>query len=323
MSFDILTIGDYSLDVILEIPADNSHYRIDKTAGTINLRREDKILAKSLNLSIGGNACNVAVGLSRLGIKTSYMTFIGDDFSSDMLRKEMEAESVDLSYSVRGAGMRGNYSTTLFLENEKTIIVYNHPNIYRLPQDLPRDKMVYVSSLGPDYLEFLKELVLYCQKQNIVLAFNPASHQFQDGLEKYSFIFSDTDYLFVNKYEANKMLNTEEPDIKILFNSLLKLGAKCVVITDGENGAYASDGINSYFCQTYKLPVVQKTGAGDAFASGFLAAVHQGKTIRDGLVYGSINAASVIAGVGPHQGLLHKNELTEFLTKSPPSVVEL
>ena len=98
-----------------------------------------------------------------------------------------------------------------------------------------------------------------------------------------------------------------------------ELGPKIVVITDGPKGAYASDGENRFEMPLYPdpAPPVDRTGAGDSFASTFVAAIIKGNTIEGALQWAPINSMSVVQKVGAQAGLLKEKELEDFLRKSP------
>jgi len=106
------------------------------------------------------------------------------------------------------------------------------------------------------------------------MGFNPGTYQLRFGAEKLREIYKHTYVLFVNREEAAYVLHTKSEDIKKLFKGLHALGPKVVVITDGPAGAYASDGVNKYFMPSYPdpKPPISRTGAGDAFSTGFSVA---------------------------------------------------
>jgi sugar/nucleoside kinase (ribokinase family) len=104
-----------------------------------------------------------------------------------------------------------------------------------------------------------------------------------------------------------------------LINKLHELGPRIVVVTDGPNGAYASDGENRFKMPLYPDPAepVDRTGAGDSFASTFVAALIKGNTIEGALQWAPINSMSVVQKVGAQAGLLGEKELEKFLRESP------
>jgi sugar/nucleoside kinase (ribokinase family) len=93
------------------------------------------------------------------------------------------------------------------------------------------------------------------------------------------------------------------------------------VVTDGPRGAYASDGVARYHVPAYPdpRPPQERTGAGDAFASGLLAALTRGDTLELGLAWAPINAMSAVQQVGSQTGLLYETDLPDHLKCAPDS----
>ena len=108
-------------------------------------------------------------------------------------------------------------------------------------------------------------------------------------------------------------------DVHDLLNRLHALGPKIVVITDGPAGAYASDGQNRFKMPLYPdpKPPYDRTGAGDAFASTFVAEIVKGNTIEGALQLAPINSMSVCQKIGAQAGLLSDTEIQNFLSNAP------
>jgi ribokinase len=98
-----------------------------------------------------------------------------------------------------------------------------------------------------------------------------------------------------------------------------ELGVNHVVITDGPNGAYASDGQQMLFMPIYPdpKPPYDRTGAGDAFASTRTAALSLGETLETALAWAPINSMNVSQYIGAQEGLVTKEKLNEFLQSAP------
>ena len=111
--------------------------------------------------------------------------------------------------------------------------------------------------------------------------------------------------LILNREEAVTVGGGNHEDVHDLINKLHELGPKIVVVTDGPGGAYASDGQNYFKMPLYPdpAPPVDRTGAGDAFASTFVAALAKGLSLEDALRWGPINSMSVVQKVGAQAGL--------------------
>jgi ribokinase len=139
------------------------------------------------------------------------------------------------------------------------------------------------------------------------------------GTERLQRIYARSAVLILNREEAALVGGGNHDDIHDLFNHLHALGPKIVVITDGPNGAYASDGENRWQMPLYPdpAPPVDRTGAGDSFASTFVAALAKGNTIEGALQWAPINSMSVVQEVGAQAGLLSEKDIDEFLRNAP------
>ena len=108
----------------------------------------------------------------------------------------------------------------------------------------------------------------------------------------------------MNKQEAVSLFGNLEPQ------SLCQAAAEYVrtaIVTDGPNGAYAYDGQDSYHQPiSADVPVIDRTGAGDAFASGVVAGLAWGDSLEEALQFGSENSTSVVQHVGAHAGILYR-----------------
>ena len=123
--------------------------------------------------------------------------------------------------------------------------------------------------------------------------------------------------LFINVEEAQMISRESTLEIHHLATALWKLGPKKVVITDGKNGAYSFDGKELMHCPIFPGKLVEATGAGDAFATGFLGALMHGQLHNEALRWGSVNSASVVGKVGPQPGLLSSTQIRTRLRKHP------
>ena len=123
----------------------------------------------------------------------------------------------------------------------------------------------------------------------------------------------------VNREEAVLISHGDHGDIHDLFDKLHGLGPKTVLISDGHDGAYASDGQNRWKMPIYPdpKPPFERTGAGDAFTSTFVAALAKGASVEEALLWAPINSMSVVQKVGAQAGLLKEKELQQLLHHAP------
>jgi len=150
-------------------------------------------------------------------------------------------------------------------------------------------------------------ILTYINKNpSIGVAFNPGTLQLREGLEALKNILAVTDVLFLNKDEAEMLLDAKFSNAGEAHEKLAALGPKITVITDGANGAGVFDGNQFLASKPVNAPqkIVDRTGAGDAFASGFLAALFYKKPLQTALLWGMKNSESKLGHIGGINGLL-------------------
>ena len=111
--------------------------------------------------------------------------------------------------------------------------------------------------------------------------------------------------LNVNMQEAQLLAKSKSRDVKTLAKKIRNEGMY-LIITDGPRGSYLVSDEGTVFARPRTIPVVSRTGAGDAFGSGTVAALIKGHSIEDALKIGTINAEGVIQSYGAKQGILKK-----------------
>ncbi|OGJ40927.1 MAG: hypothetical protein A2378_03270 [Candidatus Pacebacteria bacterium RIFOXYB1_FULL_44_10] len=256
------------------------------------------------------------------------MTNIGDDKNGVECIEALQEESVGTQFIAICKNHKTNYHYVLWFEDDRTILI-KHENYDRKLYDFNKPKWVYLSSLGENSLEFHYEFEKYLNDHpEIKLAFQPGTFQMKFGKDALKGIYKKSDVFFCNKEESQRILNSEENDIKNLLKMISTLGPKIVVITDGPKGAYSYDGKEMLFMPPYPdpAPPLERTGAGDAFSSTFTAALALGKTVREAITWAPVNPMSVVQQIGARAGLLTRGELEEYLKKAPtdyePRVIE-
>jgi sugar/nucleoside kinase (ribokinase family) len=325
---DLLSIGDASIDTFMAPLESETLCRLDSKECFIAFSYGAKIPVKNLDFSIGGNAANNSVGTKRLGINTGIVLTIGQDSVAEMIVNRLYQEGVDLTYVIEQPATTSNYSTIVNYSGERTIFVYHAPRSYEFPVQLPVVPWIYLTSMGESFRPFYNHMVEWMKKNPTVkLAFNPGSWQLRADYKDIADIMGLSYLLFVNREEAEKLTNFGESagrDRELLI-ALNKLGPKMCVITDGGIGAFAYDSINGKFFRVGVMPVdaYERTGAGDAFGSGCLAALIHGKGLDEGLLWGTCNSASVIGYTGSQKGLLKDAEMSVWIERAKSSGVEV
>lgn len=311
--YDIISVGDATLDVFVNLIEANVLCSLKTDVCQLCLSYADKIPVEKVQRVIGGNAANNAVGSSRLGLKAAFYSIVGNDVTGKQIIETVKREKVSTEYVHIDRKQESNYSVVLNYKAERTILVYHIDRKYKLPK-LKSTKWIYLTSMGKNHQNLHDELLAHVKKTGVKLGFNPGTHQLKQGLEKLRPLLQVTTVLFVNKEEAKRLVG-EIADMKELLMAVRHVGPQVAVITDGEKGSYAYDGQSFWKCAITDTPVVERTGAGDSFATAFLAAMNHGKSVPDAMQWGTMNSASVITKVGPQAGLLTKKQMVTWLKK--------
>jgi ribokinase len=318
---DIISIGDAMLDTFLRlkeaivVPMGEEHNPM------LCLTYADKILVESMEQQIAGNAANNAVGSARLGMKAAFYSVVGNDDSGKKIIAAMKREKVSTEYLRVDKMLPTNYAVVLNYNGERTQLIYRVERAYSLPR-LKRSEWVYYTAIGRNHVNLEEEIVQYVKKTGAKLAFNPGDYQLLRGAKALKNVLQMTEVLFVNKEEGYKLVGRCE--MNDLLQRLANLGPKKVVVTDGSKGACAYGDGKSYCMGIFPVKLVEMTGAGDAFATGFVAALHHKKDIPEALRWGTANSTSKISYVGPQKGLLTKKGMVQMLkkfTKIKPELV--
>ena len=312
----VLSIGEATLDCFVFLKDAEVRCELHHAKCMLCIHYADKILAEKLVFTVGGNAANTSVSFARLGLESQLYSVVGDDDNGRRILAALEKEGVDQRYIQRFDGMT-SYSTAIVFQGERSLLVYHEPRDYNLPNFEPVD-WVYLTSMGKDYPRAYEKALAFVKKTGAKLSFNPGSFQLKDGVSALKKYFAATEVLFVNKEEAMHL--TERPasaTFADLAEALYDYGVKIVNITDGPKGAYCFDGKELLFLDIIPSEIAQRTGTGDAYGSGFTAALLNGETMDLALGWGMANAAEVVSQIGRQTGLPTKDRLLELLNDHP------
>lgn len=306
----IVCIGKATQDVFL-----SSKIAFAPHVGLDGKQYEELPLGSKLDVddvvfSTGGNASNASVTFARQGLHSVYVWNLGDEISSHAILKDMDDNGVDTSLVKQEKTLRTSYSTILLAPNgERTILNY-HGSVPRGDaSDLNLDKIekidwLYVSALGD--IEILSSIISNLKSKNPKVLLNPAGSELAN-IDKLRTILEEVEIIVVNKEEAQKIVEGQS-----LIELARHLNNYCPValVTDGPNGSVVSDRKQVLSAGMYEdIPVVDRTGGGDAFASGFLARYAMGKGIEEALTFASANSTSVVSQIGAKAGILHSDAI--------------
>lgn len=316
--WDILSVGDSTLDIFLDVPEATTECRLDSRACVLCFSYADKVPVRALKRVVGGNAANNAVGTARLGLRTAVYGVTGDDEWGRNIQRTLRAEGVDTRFLTLAKGQESNTSVVLSHKGERTILIYHVPRRYVWPTKLPRCRYLYLTSMRRGFEPNHPKIIRYLVHTKAKLVFQPGTFQLSLGLAKLKPLLKVTELLVLNREEAAGLLSCQ-PSAQIgeLLHGLRQLGPKMVSVTDGQAGAWGCDGSACYEAPIFPGDRIEATGAGDAYATAFTAALALGKSFREAMAWGPVNAASVVGQIGPQAGLLTRSQLEGRLRRLP------
>ncbi len=323
--YDIFVIGSATREVFLQSKAFTARNDASSETGQVEVfPLGSKIEVDKIAFASGGAGTNTAVTFARQGFKTVCVGVIGNDISGHEILRELEAEGVNVDHFQKHKDDYSAYSVVLVDKSgERTILTYKGEVRHFDANKIHFDKLVagwcYIDSLG-GHFDVLEKTIAHCKKNKIKIAYNPGGKELAFGLEKLKPQLEQVDVLFVNKNEGEGLLN-QSGNSKQVANELQKITKGIVSVSDGPRGVVVVDHEGStYTAGIPDSPVIERTGAGDAFGSGFVSQImindkvqmsNDEKIIR-AIQYGTANASSVVTQFGAKAGILKKGDNGEW-----------
>lgn len=324
--YDFVAIGDIVVDAFIELSKDDADVSQDLDTGrqTLHMPFGQKLPYDNVTvINAVGNSPNAAVSAHRLGLKSALVANLGHDRNGKDCLETLRTEGVHTEYVKLHENKITNYHYVLRYGPERTILIKHETFPYTLPNFTKPPRFIYFSSIGEHGVPHHHEIAAYVKSNpETKLVFQPGTFQIKLGPTELHDLYAVTEIFFCNKEEAQQILQTTEQHVPTLIRGLRTLGPKLPVITDGPNGAYVIDEHDqAWHMPMYPDPAdpVDRTGAGDAFASTFTAAIALGKTPEEALSWGPVNSMSVVQYIGAQEGLLSRAQLEEFLDSRPDS----
>jgi sugar/nucleoside kinase (ribokinase family) len=307
MKFDVITIGAAVRDVFL---ASDKFIAIKsnkfKTGLGECMSLGSKIELDKIFLTTGGGATNAAATFSSLGFKTACIAKIGNDAPGRDVLEDLQKFKVNTKLIKQVPKGQTAYSTILtMMDGERTVLVYRGVSSSFKSSDIAwkalwKTKWIYLTSLGGD-IALAKKIIEHAHSHKVKIAWNPGSGELKKGFRTFEPLLAKIDILNMNLEEA-ELLTKEKTPRKML----KKLGSTGTVriITDGTKGSYVLKDNHIIHSKTSGTKGISRTGAGDAFGSGFLASYIKHNDIKKAAQTGTLNAESVIKSFGAKEGIL-------------------
>lgn len=306
----MLCIGAAVQDVFLSNTDAFTPVCIDPEHCFAQLEMGAKADVNTIEFSTGGGAMNAATTFARQGLESIFVGKIGHDPAGEAVLADLDKESVDAKHMVYSKKYNTGYSVILLAPSgERTILTYRGASThYRVEnfehvQKIKADWLV-LSTLSGSF-ELLEFLLRWAHENGIKVAFNPGKKELEDA-QRLANLLPYLEILSVNKEEAQ--LFVEGSTTKELAIELVQ-SVPYVLVSDGPNGAVAASEETVVSAGLYEdVPVLDRTGAGDAFTSGFVSQIALGRSLEEAITFASANSTSVVTKIGAKAGILHGSD---------------
>jgi len=295
---------------------------------------DEESYIKDFDANPGGSAANTIIGLSRLGISTSYIGKIAHDQEGEILEMNLSSQGVFVNNLIDSE--KGNSGKVLgFIDEDGERALYVDAGVndeIKIDEinidNVNTSKILHLSSFFGDSFNTQKELLDYIQ-DSIILSLDPGMFYAKKGINALKKILNRTNILLINENELMILFkeyyskidgintdNSNPDDIALTFRDLaihiLDDGIATIVVKRGDKSVYAiNNNDEEVKVPIFKTDVVDTTGAGDSFNAGFLYSYLKGYSLEKSCLIGNWVASKCVENIGT-LGLPDKNQMEEF-----------
>lgn len=312
--FDVITFGSATRDLFLRSPDFKIIDCADFVSGrALAVGAGSKVYIDDLIFATGGGGTNCAATFALQGLKTSFVGLIGDDAGGREILKELDKFGISKRFVKTTQKAKTPYSIILSAGAERTILVYEGASHKLSGGDfdwggLKKAKWFYLSGLSGDSAELFQPIINFAAEHKIKLAVNPGKTQLTSNLDILKKCLDKINILIVNQEEASIVTDVDFKNEEALFKKFDELVSGIAVMSKGPQGVAVSDGQNIWRAGIPESEYLDRTGAGDAFGSGFVTTIIKGQSIEEAIQLGTANATSCVQQIGAKNGLLKKEE---------------
>jgi Sugar kinases, ribokinase family len=269
-----------------------------------------KFNVNKIDFSTGGGASNAATTFARQGHQAIFMGVIGKDPAGDAVSIALDREGINTRYVQYQSEYNTGYSLILLAPNgERTILTYRGASTHYNKEYFDISKVekcdwLYATAMNGK-MNIFKTMFLQAKANGMQVAWNPGKNELKEQKALLN-LLPLVDVLIVNKEEAKQIVSGNT--IVSLAKKLADL-VSVAIVTDSQNGSVVSDGETVLKAGLYDRVqrTVDRTGAGDAYGSGFVVKLAEGKNLEEAMLFANANSSSVCRAIGAKTNILQKN----------------
>ena len=313
--YDIITFGSATRDIYLKskkflsLPGEKF-----VTGEGICLALGSKTEVEDILFFSGGGGTNTAVTFKNQGFKVAYCGMVGNDFFGNLIIEELKKLKIEAGFVRKTKTKPTNLSVFLaYPGKDRTILVYRGASDLLSKKDIPwaeikKSRWFYLAPFSGKLAGLTQELVDFAKKNKIKVAFNPGYNQLTLPKKILERILNKIDILILNREEASLLTKIPYRKEKEVFKKLDEMAKGIAIMTKGGEGVVVSDGQYLYRAKSLGFNVIDATGAGDSFGSGFVAGLIEKEDIIYAIQLAMANSSYNLTQWGAKEGLLKKNQ---------------
>ncbi|MDD3292974.1 MAG: carbohydrate kinase family protein [Candidatus Pacebacteria bacterium] len=312
--FDIITFGSATWDISLKVSGkrvkDNADLILDKG---ICFNLGSKIDIDDMYFSFGGGGINTATTFKNQELKVAYCGSVGEDIPGKEIIEYLKEKGINDSLVVKVKKPTNN-SVIFHIPNEdRTVLAYRGASELLNKKDINwnnlKSSWFYLAPLSGKLSSNTQDIVDYAKKQGIKTLVNFGNSQLKMSKSKIKDILKKTDVLLLNKEEAALLTGVNYENEDKIIKKINELHQGISIITKAEEGVIVLDKKYIYEARLKRFKVVDKTGAGDSFGSGFISGLIRSKgDIECAIKFGLVNSKHCLMFKGATNGLLKEKD---------------
>ncbi len=306
--FDVITFGSATLDVFVSYNKLGISSK-NKRKG-IFLPLEEKLEGEKIFFYSGGGGTNSAATFASQGLKTAFCGMIGKDFAGKIVLEDLNRFNIDKRFVFKTDKELTGMSVIFSGSKGKVILPYRGASKLLSVKDIPfedlKTKWFYLAPLSGKLAGDFLKIIDFAKKKRIKTAFNPSKYQLKSVDIKKA--LKKVDILILNQEESGFLTKISFQKERAVFRELDRLVDGICIMTKGKQGATVSDGKFLYNAPILKVKLVDATGAGDSFGSGFVVDYIKNNDIVSAIQFAMANSTANIKEWGAKDGILKKGQ---------------
>ena len=295
----VITVGDVFVDCLM--------------SGLVRMPQlGEEVYGDDFALAVGGDPALYAINLARLGLETAVIARLGEDFFSDFIIRNLHEGGVDIRFLIRHPQAQANITFALSLPQDRALATFLGAEGQYTAEALPWECFGESRALilFGTRLEQKGPVFERAKAQAMLTVLNAGWDPTEQWSQAVYELGPVVDLFIANEVEATNLTRQPVPE-----GALRKLSAHfpISVVTLGEGGALASDGQSILHRPAFPVPVMDTTGAGAAFGSGFLYGLLRGWPLADCVTLGNACGGLTITAIGGSTAFPTRPQLQEFL----------